>query len=135
VTFTNTNTGCSVSGVRITGFTHASGKGISIGGSSDYVQVLGNDLRGNTTALSGSATNQEVANNLGYVTGNKGSATILDTTSTIVVTHGLTTTPTSVTVSPRANEAVWVSARTSTTFTVSRVGTTPALVVDWQAEL
>ena len=35
----------------------------------------------------------------------------------------------------RGNEGVWVSARTATTFTVSRAGTAGALAFDWQAEI
>ena len=76
-----------------------------------------------------------VRRNSGYTTESMGSATIADTASTIVVTHGLRATPNVVTATPRGNENVWVSARTSTNFTISRTGTSGALNVDWRAEI
>lgn len=73
--------------------------------------------------------------NTGYVTEARGTATIADAASTAVVTHGLSAAPTSVVVTSRGSEAVWVSARTATTFTVSRPGSAGALAFDWQAEI
>lgn len=102
-------------------------------------RVEGNNLAGNGSAgLSvGSVVRTRVAirNNTGYVTEGSGTDTIADTTSTKVVTHGLAAAPTSVRVSPRGNEMIWVSARTATTFTVSRAGTAGALSFDWDATL
>nr|HNI00590.1 hypothetical protein [Rhodocyclaceae bacterium] len=74
-----------------------------------------------------------VRRNTGHATEAAGTATIADAATTVVVTHGLRASPNCVVVTPRGNEAVWVSARTSTTFTVSRSGTAGALDVDWQS--
>lgn len=67
------------------------------------------------------------------VTEAQGVAVIADASSSVVVTPGLTSPPGVVTVGRRTSEDVWVSARTSTTFTLSRTGTTGALSVDWRA--
>lgn len=123
-------------------------------------RVTGNDVRDTTgvgiyltTAVTGvSITDNYLANssggnlvgrqpdtfvrrNFGYVTEARGNATIADGTSSVVVNHGLAAEPTSVTPAARGSEAVWVSARTATTFTVSRAGTSGALAFDWQAEI
>lgn len=64
-----------------------------------------------------------------------GMATIADGSSSVVVNHGVWASPTSIVVSPRSLEAIAVTARTATTFTVSRAGTTGALDFDWAASL
>ena len=69
-----------------------------------------------------------------WVESAKGTATIADTASTAVVTHGVSTAPEVVCVSPRMGELIWVSAIAATTFTVSRVGTSGAHTFDWRAD-
>jgi len=54
--------------------------------------------------------------------------------STCVVTHRLGNTPTVVLVTPRLNQTMYVSDRTSTTFTVTTSGVGPA-AFDWYAEV
>jgi len=62
-----------------------------------------------------------------------GSADIANGSSSVNVSHGLGGTPTSVLLTPWLNEDVWVSARSATTFTISRAGTTGNLQIDWLA--
>jgi hypothetical protein len=117
--------------------------GIKLSDSSSFTltdcRISDNIVTGNgTVGVSlGSVVRTRVAvkNNTGYVTESLGNATIADTTSSVTVTHGLATTPTSVTLGKRTSEDVWVSARTSTTFTVARTGTAGALTFDWSATL
>jgi hypothetical protein len=67
---------------------------------------------------------------------NRGTGTILNGQSTLVVSHGVWAAPTSVVVTPRGSVvALAVTARTATTFTVSRSGTSGALDFDWEARL
>ena len=125
--------GSRVSGNEING---AVGNGVNILAAVTGVSITDNRIRGTTLAgVTGLQPDTIVRRNIGYVTEARGNATIADVDSTVVVTHGLATTPNSVTLTARGNEAVWVSARTTTTFTVSRAGTSGALVVDWQAEI
>lgn len=108
-------------------------------GSASNVQVVGNNLQACTGTKYGgtahSTSGMVVRQNHGYISEARGTGTILDTTSSIAVTHGLALTPITVTVTPGGNETLWVSARTSTTFTVTRTGTTGARTFDWTAEL
>lgn len=87
------------------------------------------------SSIAGIQPDTVVRRNVGYVTESRGSTTVADATASIVVNHGLATTPTSVTLTPRGNEFAWVSARTSTTFTITRAGTSGVLAVDWQSEI
>jgi hypothetical protein len=99
--------------------------------------IRNNNLENNPTQIyrsGGIDATTIIRDNDGYTTENKGSATILDTTSAITVTHGLAVTPVSVVLTTRTSGSVWVSARTSTTFTITRTGTSGALVVDWYAQ-
>lgn len=113
------------------------GGGTITGGS-----IRDNDFAGNSTnAISGavgSTPGVTIRGNLGYVTESSGTTTIPDGSASVTVTHGLGSVvkvaPTVVQATARANEAVWVSARTTTTFTITRAGTTGALAVDWSAE-
>lgn len=64
VSCVNANTGAGVVNCRVSGFTGTSaGFGVSLGASSDFVVVVGNDLRGNRFAINGTAATQQVANN------------------------------------------------------------------------
>lgn len=62
-------------------------------------------------------------------------AAIANGSTTAVITHGVTGTPGVITVTPRGLELIAVTARTSTTFTVSRSGSVGALSFDWRASL
>jgi len=95
----------------------------------------------NTTgSVSNAGTANIIRNNRGYVTENSGTATVLNATTSIVVTHGLATTPTRVQITPRENptNAVsfwWVDTLTTTQFTIN-VNANPGasnLDFDWRA--
>lgn len=125
-------------GSRVTGndVRDTTGVGIYLTTTVTGVAITDNNVVNSSgAAIAGMQADTIVRRNTGYVTESRGTATITDTTSSAVVTHNLSAAPTSVAVTPRANEAVWVSARTATTFTVSRVGTSGALAFDWQAEI
>lgn len=140
----NRITGQSNDGVQI-----AAGNGALISGNNIYGTVAGKSLTmvsgghlvsGNNIEYGISGfTGNVVRSNIGVVTNGFGSATILSAQSSIVVTHGLKNsglngiTPTSIRIAARGPESVWVSARTSTTFTISRSGTSGDLIVDWDA--
>jgi len=112
------------------------GNGINILAAVTGVVITDNRISNTSaTPITGIQADTIVRRNSGYTTESMGSATIADTASTIVVTHGLRATPNVVTATPRGNENVWVSARTSTNFTISRTGTSGALNVDWRAEI
>lgn len=106
--------------------------------------VIGNDLSGGSSSNQSIAgTGHTVRNNTGALSENRGTATITDTNTTVVVTHILGTsgaasgdrwTPTSVTVTPHGNEAVWVTSIGNQTFTINRSGSSGNLDVSWQAE-
>lgn len=66
---------------------------------------------------------------------NFGTGTIANGQSTVTVTHGLGLTPAAAMATPQGNEAVWVTAKGATTFTVNRAGTTGALNFDWVARV
>jgi len=114
-------------------------KAVKITANPTATRVTGNDMSALTTAaanrVSDLATGTMFRDNEGYVTAARGTTTIVDTAATVVVTHGLVATPVVVSATPRGNEAVWVSARSATTFTISRVGTAGALAVDWRADV
>ena len=113
-----------------------SGNGVTLLAAVTGVTITDNRLRNTSnTPITGMQPDTIVRRNVGYVTESLGNATIADGSSTIVVAHGLKTTPNAVTVTARGNEGVWVSARSSASFTVSRAGTTGALIVDWQAAI
>ncbi|MFW6598107.1 hypothetical protein ACQBAU_16385 [Propionibacteriaceae bacterium Y2011] len=99
-------------------------------------RIVGNVLIGNGTRgldLGTNRTRVRVADNSGYATEADGAATIPDGSATATVTHGLAGTPTTVILGKRTAADVWVSARTATTFTLTRTGTTGAVTVDWTA--
>ena len=117
--------------------------GISLGGSSlDNVEIVNNIIRDWVTAAiyRDAGTNIMIRSNLGYVTENSGTATVLNTATSIVVSHGLATTPARVQITPRENptNAVsfwWVDTLTTTQFTI-HVNADPGasnLDFDWRA--
>lgn len=91
---------------------------------------------GLATVVSGSILDKRV---IGITSANSGTATVADGTSTIVVSHGLSATPTIVLTTPNGDPggAWWVTTKTSTQFTinlaVARAGS--ALTVDWHAQV
>lgn len=113
--------------------------GIGESRASDACVYRNNHLVGLATAIStdGSSTNLIVEGNKGYVTENGGATSVADGGT---ISHGLTTTPTYVTVTPStSSEMVSVTALGTTTFTVAikqddgTAGTTAT--VYWRAVL
>lgn len=119
------------------------GRGIRIQNANVLRTVIYNsDLRDNvgdnfSDAGSPSTT---IRSTYGYVTENSGTATIANGNTSIVVTHGLATTPTRVQITPRENptNAVsfwWVDTLTATQFTIN-INADPGasgLDFDWRA--
>lgn len=101
------------------------------------LEILDNDLTGNTTAFNGSggSTPTTRRNNVGYVTENKGMGTVAADAATVTVSHGLAAAPSTVNITPRSLEAVAVTARTASTFTVTRTANASALDFDWEAKI
>jgi len=115
--------------------------GIQEANAADYNVIIGNDVRENKTAgIVVVGSNTIVRNNLGYITENSGSATVLNTTTSIVVNHGLATTPTRVLLTARLwSDAAkaWVTNLTTTQFTVN-VDVDPGVetaIFDWRAQV
>ena len=102
--------------------------GIAVGaGTSDRYIIANNNFGTNGTGgamlFGGTGSNGNITNNIGFVTKNSGSATILSGLSSVVVTHGLAGQPLSqdiiITARLVPTVAVYVSALSSTTFTIS----------------
>lgn len=125
-------------GARVVGneIRTVTGSGVLLNAAVTGVVITDNRIAGASgAAIAGMQADTVVRRNIGYVTEARASSTIADATSSIAVTHGLAVAPTAVAVTPRGNEALWVSGRTSTNFTVNRAGTSGALGFDWQAEV
>jgi len=123
-------------GARVIGneILDVTGSGIYVLAAVTGVVINDNRITSTTLApINGLQADTVVRRNVGYTTEAIGTATIPDAASSVVITHGLRAAPRSVVVTPRGNEHVWVSARTATSFTVSRSGTAGALNVDWQS--
>jgi hypothetical protein len=100
----------------------------STGGSGDNI-IEGNSLFLNSActvaALESGGTNTIVRNNIGWKTEASGTATVANGTTTIVVTHGLSATPSinDISVTPTNNMGTaakyWVSTVTATQFTIN----------------
>lgn len=98
------------------------------GGSNNNV-FIGNTLVVNgtlgTALVEKAGANTIVRENTGWVTETSGTATVVNTTTTIVVTHGLSTTPTlaAIKVTPTNNLGTatkfWISTPTATQFTIN----------------
>ncbi len=102
-------------------------------GSSDNFSIIGVNLTGNTTgSLSdgSTGTNKTISGNAGCKTANQGTATIGAGLTTVSIAHGLVVTPAKedIQITPVSDgpERYWVSATTSTTFTISLSGATGA---------
>ncbi|MFA7169266.1 MAG: hypothetical protein WC178_00205 [Candidatus Paceibacterota bacterium] len=78
-----------------------------------------------------------VFRNFGWTTENSGVSTIATTTTSIVVTHGLATTPTRVQLTPTTDtggKRYWISEKTATTFTITIDSAhTSDISFDWRA--
>ncbi len=101
--------------------------GIHVMATCDANIVKNNDLvtAGQTANLLDAGTNTIIAGNPGFLTHNSGTATVLNTTTSIVVNHGLATTPAlaDIKVTPTNNlgsaAKFWISTVTSTQFTIN----------------
>ena len=125
------------SGALIQGgtFTGAvAGKSITLNSNGGH-KVIDNNIGYGVSGFTGNT----VKNNVGVIREASGTATILDTTSFITISHGLTNSgitgisPVTVQITPQANATLWVSARSTSSFTVTRSGTSGALAFDWSA--
>ncbi len=109
----------------------ANAYGVFISSGADQYEIIDSDLTGQTTgAIAGhttGSTTKIVARNRGYVTEAQGIATVIAGGTSIVVSHGLSTTPTKVFVSPLGDAAGrhWSqqSSWTSTQLTISQNAT------------
>ena len=66
--------------------------------------------------------------------GKVGAGTIADAATTSAVTHGLGATPSSVIVTSRGNELIWVGTVNSTSFVATRTGSSGALGFFWRVD-
>lgn len=100
--------------------------GIFFNGAFDHYNVTNNDVTGNTAAVAigTPGTNVVFENNDGFATSARGTATVLNGSTSIAVTHGLTVTPAAsdimVTPTTTLTSAAfyWVDTITSTQFTI-----------------
>ncbi len=99
--------------------------------------MVGNNLTGNNTTgmvtAGATLTTLTRRGNVGAASEANGTATIANGQSTVTVIHGLTAAPSTVVVTPRLNEALWVTTLGASGFIVNRVGTTGALDFSWFA--
>jgi len=112
----------------------------------DDVYIVGNIFVLNTDGAisTGTGINPVIEDNIGYTTENSGSAEITGdgSTTSFTISHGLSTTPSIVLITPTnqsmASATWWVSAKSSTTFTITFT-TAPSsgtkLSFDWYAEV
>jgi hypothetical protein len=145
--------GCTSTGLRLTnaeGVTvgditcYGNNNGIVEDAGSDNNRIINNDVRGNTTlALSTSGAATRIDHNIGFVGASQGTATIASGATSIVVTHGLSGTPSLNGIKPHLTNSggnamkFWVSANTATTFTINvnvDPGATTA-IFGWTAKL
>ncbi len=117
--------------------------GINESGTANYNNISNNICVGNQVgAIKKVGANTIVKNNIGYVTENSGSATVLSGTTSIAVAHGLAATPTRIQITPRENptNAVsfwWVDTVGAANFTIN-VNADPGasnLDFDWHAQV
>lgn len=121
------------------------GYGISItSGAQDLFIIQGNNLSANGQGAifpPSNTTTAIIRNNVGYVTENSGTATILNGAATVVVNHGLAAMPSFVTAwfasNPVANAQLFIAPAnfTSTQFTVNstQLAGAPGMAVGWRA--
>jgi hypothetical protein len=101
------------------------------------LQIIGNDVIGCQSKIgSMSSPTITIKDNIGYVLENEDSATLNSGSASVVVTHGLAKTPSSVIVTPAGNVGnIWVSNITSTQLTIN-VETAPGsnITLYWKAK-
>ena len=115
------------------------------GGTSLGYVISGNNLIGNGTGPlsdNGTSSSRRIVNNIGYINGFRGTLSIANGTSSTVVTHGLSVTPAIGDIILMPNSDInlagitrfWVSAVSSTTFTVTVNAVTSAIqIFTWDA--
>ncbi|SFQ45684.1 Right handed beta helix region [Geopseudomonas sagittaria] len=97
--------------------------GIEYGEATDSI-ACGNYVQGNKTAGILPGTGNKIYGNSGYATENKGTASIAPGSTSVVVTHGLSFTPTAADISIVATNSTnaakwWISNITATQFTIN----------------
>lgn len=102
------------------------GVGILETAGADWNLIKGNNVRNNTTAITKVGANTKIDGNMGYVTENSGSATLLNANTTIAVAHGCDATPTVIliTFAENPDNAIgdwWVDTVGATNFTFNGV--------------
>ena len=112
-------------------------------GDTDYNTFIGNTFYGNiTAAIHQHGTHDIVQNNDGWVTENSGSGTLLNGQTSVVITHGLSATPTVVNIT-FAEQGTndygrwWISSVGATTFTLNVAGDPGSSNLDfwWEAKV
>lgn len=117
---------------------NASVSALVIDSNTDQVVVTDNDFRGNTGVLYLTGTNMVIRNNAGYITENSGTATMLASTNTTAVTHGMALTPTAIQLTlasdPGGAGYLWASSANATAFIVNyNVNVTNNTTINWRA--
>lgn len=110
-------------------------------GTSDNYSIIGTDVRTNVTggiSDGGSGTSKFIKNNLGYVTESRGTGTITTGNTSVTINHGLSTTPTSVLLTPLNTNlgalAHWAGTLTSTQFNMNTSGAVGSnAIFSWHA--
>jgi hypothetical protein len=124
---------------KISGFGGAGGEGIELGSNySGTCWVEDNYIPDATTAIvdNSSSATLYIRRNIGYVTENRGTATVANGTTSIAVSHGLAVTPNAGDISVHPIETLnsasffWVDTITSTQFTIN-VNADPGADVDF----
>jgi len=88
-------------------------------------RIHDNEIEGSTSIITDAGTNTIIRNNIGFVTENTGTATILSATTSIAVTHGLDKTPAAgdIMITPAESignaNSFWVDTYTATQFTIN----------------
>lgn len=108
--------------------------GTAAGHSANYF-YLNRVIGASITPFALLATTSQARFNAGYVTENSGTAATAAAT-TVVVNHGLATTPTRVIVTPQGDPGGrwWVSTKTSTQFTIN-LEVSGTITFDWKAQV
>jgi len=113
--------------------------GITVASGSNRTKIRKNFFSGNTTNISDAGSETKIKDNQGYITENSGTATITTGDTSVDVTHGLAATPNRVYLTPTTDTAgkrYWVSAKGTTTFTITIDSThTADISFDWKAEV
>jgi hypothetical protein len=104
-----------------------------------FGSTIGSPIKFDTVSPPFNMNNFIITRNTGYVTESKGTATLLNTTTSIVVAHGCSATPTNITVTPSSiGNATkwWVDTIGDTTFTI-HVDQDPGADITfyWKAEV